>query len=427
MHKQISLIFSLFLGIILYAQDFSNDVVLVDQDSQGITVTATASAEKKDQAKILAAQSAFYTLFHEGIPGLRNGKPLMANSKEGMEYRFFNEKKYLNYISGKIEDVSCKKVNSLQRATVRFTISLPRLLRDLERNNIAFTGAWQDQDKEDDVKVAYNPTIVVVPYIKGKENDFAAMKALIDRSDFTRQLLNAVSAEFSKQGYKTRDFVSILQNYNTSQLLMSSAQTDLDTKVVQALPGDILVTVDGSINIANGTKGSCTLSLTAIEKQTNGNLGGASFSSGQYTVTDSLALAKNALKNVKKDFFTSLSNNFSQVVQEGREVYLEFALSSNLDDWDFDQKSPSGSDQFKSALQQWLRSNAQRGVQRLETHTSKYILASINVPLWNANADQAYTLYEFSSDLQKFLDKQLGLDYKASITSLGQRFKIVIE
>lgn len=63
------------LGIILCtkicAQNYSNEVTLVQGDDNSVTVLATAVDDKKKDAALLAAKSAFHTLFHSGIPGVK--------------------------------------------------------------------------------------------------------------------------------------------------------------------------------------------------------------------------------------------------------------------------------------------------------------------------------------------------------------------
>lgn len=115
------------------------------------------------------------------------------------------------------------------------------------------------------------------------------------------------------------------------------------------------------------------------------------------------------------------------MINKGREVQLTFSLSETVTDWDFDQDSPETGDYFKDALDEWLRDNAFHGIYDMSQSTDKYIRASVNVPLWNAARNRSYTLSNFSSDLRKFFKKQLGENYKANVTSMGQSMSIVIE
>ncbi len=427
MIKIFSIIGTLILGAsAVSAQNYSNDVTLISDDGNTITLEVTASADKKKDAEVLATKSAFNTLFHNGIDGLKGGKPIFASEKKDYDYRFFTEARYFNFISGEAKTINTKKYNNKQHATVRLTIGLKQLLNDLERNKVVINPNWQNQ-KEVAATAALNPTIVVVPYAPNGADDFESMRKIIDSSDFTKQLVNAVSAEFSKHGYKTRDFVAMLQNSKTSGLLQDGTQSDLATKVVQQLPGDIVVTVDGSVSINAKGQGECAVGIRAVERQTAGNLAAASFNSGLFNTSDSLALSGYALKKITSSFFSDLSNAFDKIVQDGREVVLELTLSSSIDDWDFEQDSPVSGSHFMTTFDEWLRANAHHGVYDMSNNTEKYIHATLNVPLWDMQNDRSYTLSNFSRDLKKFFKSQLGDDYSAKVTSMGQRLNVVIE
>ena len=115
------------------------------------------------------------------------------------------------------------------------------------------------------------------------------------------------------------------------------------------------------------------------------------------------------------------------MVTNGREVYVDMTLSNAIDDWDFEQDSPETGDNFKDALDEWLRNNAQGGVYDMSNNTDKFIHVTLNVPIWNHERNRSYTLPNFASDIKKFFKAQLGDSYKASVTAQGQKLEIIIE
>lgn len=408
------------------AQSYSDEVDLMQMDDRTIVLKATAAGEKKKEAAELAMKSAFNALFHSGIKDVKNGVPMVAAERKDYDYRFFNEGRYLNYLVGEVENLDSEKTAGRQRVTVRVGISWKALLKDLERNNMAISPGWTDA-KAVKATASLNPIIVVVPYVTAADGyGFDAMRGKIEQRPLCRFVVDRVSQEFKKHGYKTRDFISQLQNSTTSAFMQSSNQTDDATMVVQQLPGDIVVTAEVLLSTGGG-KSECTLNLRAVEKQTSGKLATAAFSSGQYMTTDSMRLADYAVKKIQDDFFNQLQASFETMIKQGREVFIELGLSQAVDDWDFDQDSPASGSPFKDTLEDWLSKNSFRGVYDMGNSTGKYINVRINIPLWDDAHNRSYSISRFGGDFKKFLKEQLGDSYNANVTSMGQKMFVKIE
>lgn len=418
-------LFVMILCAPICAQNYSNEVTLVQQDDNSVTVLATAVADKKKDAGLLAAKSAFHTLFHAGVQGVKNGVPMIAVEKQDYDYRFFTESRYINYIGSEVETVDDVKIGGKYRVTVKLTIRLKTLLADMAHNNLAISPGWTDA-KVVKSTAALNPTIVIVPDMLNG-GDFEAMRSVIQQDRVMRYVIDKLSNEFQHNGYKTNDFISQLQNSKNSSLLRLDAQSDAGTKIVQMLPGDIVVNVEVKVNTNAKKQSECSLNLRAIENQTSGKLATIPFTSGQYMTTDSLKLADYALKQIKKDFFETLRGSFEAMIMKGREVNVDMNLSKAVSDWDFEQESPVSGNYFKDALDEWLRANAYQGVYDMSNNTDKFIHIRLNVPLWNQERNRSYTLSNFGSDLKKFFKAELGDNYKASVTAMGQKLEIIIE
>lgn len=415
------------LCVNLYAQNYSNEVTLVHQDENSVTVRATATAAKKKDAAVLATKSAFYTLFHAGVPGVKGGVPMMAAEKKDFDYRFFSESRYISYIGGEVDTKDNEKIAGQYRVTVQVNIKLKSLCAELERNKLALNPGWSDA-KAVNATAALSPTIVVVPYMTAADGyDFSAMRKKVEASQLSRYVIDRISEEFRNNGYKTRDFISQLQNSQTSSILKADAQTDEATMIVQQLPGDIVVTAEVQFNTDANRNSECTLNLRAVEKQTAGKLAIVPFTSGQYMTTDSMQLANHAVKKIRADFFKQLQSSFEDMIKKGREVFIEINLSQSVDGWDFEQDSPATGDYFKDTLDEWLREHAFQGVYDMSNSTNKFVNIRLNIPLWDLEKNRSYTLSNFGSDMRKFFKAQLGDDYKAAVTSMGQKLLITIE
>ena len=410
----------------LGAQNFSTNVTLVEENGNTATFEAIATGAKKKDAAELAAKSAFNTLFHTGVEGLKNGVPMVMQPRKDYDFRFFNEAGYLNYLSGEILTVDDSKIGGRYQVKVRVTIQLKSLLADLERNNLSINPGWSDA-KAVNATAALNPTIVVVPYVRSENADFNAMRNELNARPSLKNVIDKLSSMFVKHGYKTRDFITQLQNSKTSQIMSLGTQSDEKTKVVQMIPGDIVVTVDVVVNSSANKKSECQVSIKAIENQTNGNLASAAYNSGQYMTTDTVLLADYALKKISNEFFSGLKNSFEDIVKKGHEIVLDMYLSESVTDWDFEQEAPGGSDYFKEVFDEWLRAHSFQGVYDMSNSTDKYIHATLNIPLWNVEKNRSYTISNFGSDVKKFLREQLGDSYRPSVIAQGQKLTVTIE
>lgn len=430
MKKIITTLFMVMLAFAsTHAQVYSSDAELVSQDGHNLTLRASGTAEKKKDATQLAAKSAFNTLFHSGIEGVKDGTPMIAVERKDYDYRFFSESRYINYITSELKVVDDTKINKKVRVVVQLTINTKSLIADLQHNNIAVSSNWVDA-KAKKATAALNPTIVIVPDINSSEGtDFAAMRTQVEKSEALKYALTRLTGEFTKHGYKTRNFITQLQNSKTNEIMQQGSRSDAKTKIVQQLPGDIVVKVGAQVRTDANNHIECTLNINAVENQTNGNLAASSFPSGKYykgNVAQS-ELVEYAIAKIKQDFFTQIQSSFEKMVSEGREVYVDLTLSQAISDWDFDQDSPATGNNFKDALDDWLRDHAQQSVYDMSNSTDKFIHITLNIPLWNAERGRSYTISNFNSDLRKFFNAQFADNYKASFTALGQKINIVIE
>ena len=418
------------IGLILCipadAQNFSDNVSLESQEGDVVAINASATHEKKKEAEILAMKSAFNALLHSGVEGLHNGQPMIVGDCKQYDYRFFHENRYIQYMSQEPRKLNNDKIKGNNLTTVVVYINTKGLKAELLRNKLPLSPAWADA-KAVNATASLNPTIVVVPNTTAETGySFEAMRTIIENDPVQRYAIDRVAEEFQKNGFKTRDFVTQLQNAKTSNFLREGTQTDDASMLVSQLPGDIVVTVDCVVETLNSGTSAAMLNISAVEKQTAGRLATKTFESGQYHTTEHNRLADYAVKKISKDFFSQLQDSFDAMVKKGREVSMELALAENVD-WDFDSDAPASGEFFKDALEEWLRENSFQSNYSMNSSTDKYIALSVNVPLWDQEKNRSFTLSNFGSNFRKFLKSHLGEDYKPKIASMGQKMLITIE
>lgn len=418
------LIFGIILCTKICAQNYSNEVTLVQGDDNSVTVLATAVDDKKKDAASLAAKSAFYTLFHSGVPGVKNGVPMIAVERSDYDYRFFSESRYINYIGSEIETVNSDKIGGKYRVTVKLTIQLKSLCADLEHNNMALNPGWTDS-KAVKATAALNPTIVITPDMTDGR-DLATWRKEVLEEPTLKYAIGKLTEEFGRHGYTTQDAFVLLQNQINSTMINMGTQTDVATEVMKRMPGDIVVYVDLKVD-TEGRQSECHLELNAHEKQTGNNLSRKTYTSGKYMTTEHLKLVDYAIKQIKEDFFETLQTKFEEIIRNGRTVLIGMKLSQSVTDWDFDQESPENGNYFRDELTAWMEAHCHQSVPNMTLDTDKEIQVRMNIPLWNTERNKAYTLSNFTAELRKFFKAQFGDNYKANVKASGQGINVIIE
>lgn len=410
------------------AQNASADTQVLGQtdDGKSVTLLVTGVGKNKKAAEEDALKSAYAVLFYTGVPGLKEGAPMFANEDANYSRRFFSDGRYVNFLAGEPRTTQTGKIGGNNTAGVVMTIKVDRLVRELARNNVALHANWAE--KGTDAKTTFDPVIVIVPYTDAARGySFDDMRRIFEASPFQRQAITSVARHFSEQGYKTRDFISMLQSSNNKEFLSAGTQTNDASLYVQQLPGDIKVQVEAGFQVDGKGNGEVTLRLRCIENQTQLNLANREFPSGSYYSTDSLMLISHAIKKVSGDFFSQLEKSFNDMVASGREVFVDFSLSDTVDDFDFESDAPATGEYFKDALDEWLRANAFLDKYNMDNSTDKYIRARVYIPLWDKEKNRSYTISNFRSELRKFLKQHLGDAYKPVITAAGSGLTVVIE
>jgi len=409
------------------AQEFSSEVSIERQSGSDVVFRTTVACHKGGkEAEELAIQSTFNALIHNGVEGLHNGQPMLSESRKDYDYRLYNTKRYTMMLAGKPVKIDEFKYNGMRKITFEVPININSLKNDLEKNELSLNHAWADAKKENTVKTAINPVIVVVPEMNNADGGFEAMRDLMDADPAYKTGVNKLSELFTSNGYTTRDFRTALENSKTDDLLRDGAQTDVRTMIVQQMPGDIVVKVDVDVKQKGATYGA-DVDVRAVERQTEALLASEKFTSGFYHISDPAVIVGKAIETIGPDFFEKLGDAFAQMAKKGRSMNLDFNISATVADWDFDTESPADGSEFKDELEEWLRAASFQGVYDMSLSTDKYIKATINIPLWNNEKNRSYRITNFTGALKRFLKSKLGDEYKVSVTAMGQKLSIMIE
>lgn len=399
------------------------------RNGDNVTIRSWGGAQKGKEAQTEAVKNAFRALLYEGIPGLNNAAPMMTNTDNSFDYRFFDNQ-YKRYLVSDPEKLYEEKVMGEKRAMMLVSIDTEGLKKAIRSAGASLSPFWQDRtdpiSKGSQAQMtAVRPSIVVIPYMADPKADFLVMAEYLANQPEVRSAINAVVSKFGANGYVTKDLVVLLQNSETSSLLASGAQSDVATEIVRQLPGDIIVTVDVQIKV-DGDYRQCNLTLNAVERQTGDQLASQSFTSGRYRLNDNPRLVAHAVDMMQNEFFSQLDRAFERRIEEGLSMIVEFQLGQTVSDWNFDSPIPSSGNDFKEWLSDWLRSNSQDGTYDRSAATDKFIRASVKVPLWDRDANRPFGPDEFASKLKRAISNTLDYEYGVKATEMGQRLIISI-
>ncbi|NDV58102.1 DUF6175 family protein [Bacteroides sp. 519] len=418
MLKKYCLIVALFIPGIILAQNYSGDVSFVEKGSNTLTLRATGVSAKKKDAVVMAAKSAFYTLFYTGVEGVNNGNPLITERKASYDTRFFDENRYNIFVQTLNELGDPVKEGKAYKASVEVVILSNALQKDLIRNKVITNLTMDAGGPGSSVKL---PTVLVIPYTKEGED----VRDILDNNQMLSMAVSRVTSEFSNRGYKTKDFISQLKRLKRNDVLTAGSQSDAVAKMIQNMSADIIVTTKIFVATHAGRQSEVTLELRATEFQTDGNLASAEFLSGRYVTTDSLKLADYAFKKIQNDFFSRLQNSFNDIVRNGKEILIQMVLAKSVTEWDFESSLNNG-DEFLMVMEDWLHANALNGVYSINS-SDKVLDISMQIPIYDEEQGRAFTTSRFSSQLRTFLNGLFEGEYKASVVTMGQGLTVTIE
>lgn len=420
-HRIFVLSLSLIVAMMSFAQapsKFMQDATLVNlsNDKKTITLRSSGQAEKKKEALAMAEKSALYTLIHVGIDGVNGGK---AHCPENTDYdrRLFYENRYNTFLVSSNDLETYRKVGNEYRAEVEVTFSYATLLKDIERN---FPGSTPGGA----TSIENLPTITIVPFIAQGENQLSVLEG----TSLRRSCAASVTSMFSKKGYLTKDYLSMVRNANNNDILMMGTQSDAVTKMLQNSGADVKVEVRVSYSKGATNLSSAVVEITAIEAFTSTTLASVKLSGqsrGDSTYVVDQIIESNANNQKRNLFFKELNNAFTTIANAGVEVNINMGISNNIDDWTFDDDLPNGKN-FKEELEQWLQSVAVNGNARMDMNNEKYIGISVRVPFYDENK-KTYKVSGFRAALRKYLKQLLGDDYTAKIVSEGQKITVTIQ
>jgi hypothetical protein len=245
------------------------------------------------------------------------------------------------------------------------------------------------------------PSIIVIP-LKMEGQKYRQLLEDPEKGFQKRIAISRVKEAFDTRGFTTYDFMAELTKSETSGAFTGGAQTDEKDVIVKNSGADIFVTVD--INVDKGSSGTdVKIILQAFETATGRSLTNKDASSGKFYTEDIAKLAGKAIDIMKEDFLNVLQSKFTDIVNNGRSLYVEFVLdpSSTLN---FQSEVGTDGDLLSESIVDWMGKNAYKNYAKKGGSTAlKIIYDDVRIPLKDQSTGLNYEVESYGRLIRKYL------------------------
>jgi len=255
--------------------------------------------------------------------------------------------------------------------------------------------------------VQVQPSIMVIPMKKQGED----YRQLLENGADKRLAISRVKAAFDSRGFTTYDFEAELKKVTTLGAFNGDTQTDVKDAIVRNSGADIFVEVD--IIVMRGQSGTeVTIILEAFESATGRSLSNDDESSGKYYTDDIAKLAGKAIDGMKENFLNQLQLKFTEIVTNGRSVYIEFGLSQEAT-INFQSEVNTDGDLLSEVIGVWMKDNAYKNYAKRGGSTAlKVVYDDVRLPLKDQETGLNYEIESFGRAIRLFLR---SMNIKATI------------
>jgi hypothetical protein len=245
------------------------------------------------------------------------------------------------------------------------------------------------------------PSIIVLPFKKEGEKYRELLEDPI-KGFQNRIAISRVKEAFDSRGFTTYDFIAELTKSETAEIFTASSQMDEKDLIVKNSGADIFVVVD--INIDKGSSGTdVKIILQAYETATARSLTNKDASSGKFYTDDISRLAGRAIDAMKEDFLNVLQSKFTDIVNNGRSIYMAFVLDQGAS-LNFHSEIGEDGDLLSEIIMDWMSQNAFKNYAKRGGSTAqKLIYDDVRIPLKDPLTGLNYEIESFGRLIRKYL------------------------
>ena len=252
------------------------------------------------------------------------------------------------------------------------------------------------------------PKIMVIPFTKESEDIRIVLEADVNR----RVAVTKVKEAFDNRGFTTVDFTAKLKAALDDHLFTSDNQSDMKSMLVEMSGADMYVEVEVPPMISTGGGNAARLILTAYDASTANSISNKVCESPKFNTTDYGALVTRALgKNENVDnkqppcmeeFLNTMQNKFTEIVENGRPVKINFALNQNSK-WKFSSEIKPDGLPFSDVLEAWMAENSVKNNYHIQGTTDlRVYFDEVRIPLLDDNK-RNYNPNKFALKIYLFL------------------------
>jgi len=242
------------------------------------------------------------------------------------------------------------------------------------------------------------PKIIVIPFTKEGEDIRTILEA-----DFNRRVaVIKVKEAFDNRNFTTVDFTAKLKSAMDDQLFTSGSQTDIKTQLVEMSGADIYVEVEVPEMIITNDGNSARIILTGYDVSTGNSLSNKVCESPKFNTSDYGGLVTRALKSCSEEFLNTMQTKFSDIVENGRSVKLNFTLAQGSKYKFSTEIQPDGLP-FSDVLETWMSENSYKNNYHIQGTTDlKMFFDDVRIPLRDESGKN-YNANKFALKVFQFL------------------------
>jgi hypothetical protein len=255
------------------------------------------------------------------------------------------------------------------------------------------------------------PKIMVIPYTKEGED----IRTVLEDDVNKRIAITKIKEAFDSRGFTTVDFVARLKASQSNSVFSAANKTDIKAQFIQMSGADVYVETEVSVlNSSNGN--SVKIIVTAYEISTGNSLANKVGESGKFYTDDIGKLASKAFGTVADDFLDVMQNKFTEIVNNGKSLIIEFGFAEDSQYNMFSEVGRQGL-LLSDELELWMEQNAYKNNYHIQgTSDNLMIFDDVRIPLKDQSTGNNYNPNKFALEIFKFL-KTLGLEGKRDIKS----------
>lgn len=257
------------------------------------------------------------------------------------------------------------------------------------------------------------PKIIAIPFTKEGED----IRTVLEKDVNRRVAIAKVKEGFDNRGFTTVDFTAKLKQALDDKLFTSENQSDFKTALVEMSGADIYVEVEVPEMIVSGSGNVARLILQAYDASTANSLANKVCESNRINTSDYGALVSSALNksniNSKvssclEEFLNTMQVKFTDIVENGRSVKIDFSLSPKSKYKFSTEISPDGLP-LSDVLDNWMGENSVKNNYHLQGSTdAKVFFDDVRIPLKDEKGNN-YNPNKFALKIYQFL-KSKGIN-----------------